>query len=46
MYREFKTENATVRVFGTVNEERLKKATEVFMKGVEHEKKKLEKKTA
>ena len=46
MYREFKSEKATVRVFGTVNEERLKKATENFMKGVENEKKKMEKKTA
>lgn len=46
MYREFKSEKATVRVFGTVNEERLKTATANFMKGVEHEKKKLEKKTA
>ena len=39
MCREFKSEKATVRVFGTVNQEALKKATMEFMKGVHNEKK-------
>lgn len=45
MVREFKDEKATVRVFGTVNQDVVKKATQNFMKGVENEKK-IKKKTA
>ena len=40
--KEFKDERAIVRVFGTVNQEAVKKATEKFLKGVETEKKRLE----
>jgi hypothetical protein len=46
MVREFKDEGATVRVFGKVNEEAVKKATVSFLKGVEDEKRKNKKKTA
>lgn len=46
MYKEFKSEGATVRVHGTANLEAVKKATEIFMKGVEDEKRKIKKKTA
>ena len=38
MCKEFKDEVATVRVFGTVNQEAVKRATATFLKGVEHEK--------
>lgn len=40
MYKEFKSEVATVRVFGKPDQEAIKKATIAFMKGVENEKKK------
>lgn len=40
--KEFKDEKATVRVFGTVNQDVVKRATENFLKGVETEKKRLE----
>lgn len=43
MCKEFKDEGATVRVFGKVNQEVVKKATATFLKGVEHEKKTKEK---
>ena len=43
MCRVFKDDQATVRVFGTVNQEAVKKATERFLKGVENEQKKNEK---
>ena len=46
MYKEFKSEGATVRVFGNPNQEAIKKATVEFMKGVENEKKKNKGKTA
>ena len=46
MYKEFKDEVATVRVFGKVNQEAVKKATATFLKGVTNEKKKLKEKTA
>lgn len=46
MCRVFKDDGATVRVFGTVNEERVKKATKTFLKGVEDEKKRNKKETA
>lgn len=38
MVREFKDNNATVRVHGTVNQEAVKKATEKFLREVEKEK--------
>ena len=38
MVKEFKDETATVRVFGKVNEEAVKKATGNFLKEVEKEK--------
>ena len=43
MCKEFKDEMSTVRVFGKVNQEAVKKATVTFLKGVEHEKKHKEK---
>ena len=43
--KEFKSEKATVRVFGAVNQDAIKKATENFLKGVETEKKRLEGRT-
>lgn len=46
MCRVFKDEGATVRVFGSVNQENVKKATEAFLKGVEDEKKRNKKETA
>lgn len=44
--KEFKSESAVVRVHGTVNLEAVKKATEIFLKGVEDEKRKIKKETA
>ncbi len=38
MVKEFKYDNATVRVHGTVNQEVIKKATEKFLREVEKEK--------
>lgn len=46
MYKEFKSDVATVRVFGKPNQEAIEKATIAFMKGVENEKKKNKSKTA
>lgn len=46
MYKEFKSEVATVRVFGKPNQERIEKATIEFMKGATNEKKKIKSKTA
>ena len=46
MCRVFKDDKATVRVYGTVNQETVKKATEKFMRGVEDEKKRIKKETA
>ena len=43
--KEFKDEKAIVRVFGTVNQDAVKKATAKFLKGVEAEKKRLEGRT-
>lgn len=40
MYKEFKDEGATVRVFGNINHDSIKKSTELFMKGVEERKEK------
>jgi hypothetical protein len=42
MVREFKDEGATVRVFGKVNEDAVKKATVLFLTEVEKEKTKKE----
>ena len=46
MCRVFKDDVATVRVFGTVNQEKVEKATKTFLKGVEDEKKRNKKETA
>lgn len=46
MYKEFKSEGATVRVHGAVNQEAVRKATEKFMKGVENEKRKIKSKAS
>ena len=46
MVKEFKDAGATVRVFGKVNEDAVKKATVLFLKGVENEKRKNKEKTA
>ena len=45
MCRVFKDNEATVRVYGTVNQETVKKATKTFLKGVEDEKKRNKKET-
>lgn len=44
MCRVFKSEEAIVRVHGTVNQEKLIQATKEFLKGVEDEKKRNKKK--
>jgi hypothetical protein len=46
MYREFKDEGATVRVYGNAKQEAVKEATKTFLKGVEDEKKKIKKENA
>ena len=43
MCRVFKSEEAIVRVFGTVNKEKLIQASKEFLKGVENEQRKNEK---
>ena len=45
MCRVFKDDVAIVRVFGTVNQEKLLQATKEFLKGVEDEKKRKKKET-
>lgn len=45
MCRVFKDDVATVRVYGTVNQEKVEKATKTFLKGVEDEKKRNKKET-
>ena len=43
--KEFKSERAIVRVFGVPNQQVIEKATITFLKGVENEKKKNQRKT-